>query len=51
MYAQLRLWDSPKIDLAAKIRMEKKLGKEVFYHWNGHPLIMRERLPSRGNHG
>ena len=50
MYKQLRLWEPPKIDLAAKIITEKAMGKEVFYHWNGHPLIMRERTPRR-NHG
>jgi hypothetical protein len=38
----------PKINLAAKLRDEKKMGKDVFYHFNGHPLIMRERIPNRG---
>lgn len=50
MYQQLRLWNPPRIDLTAKIKMEREMGKEVFYHWRGHPLIMRERLPSREKH-
>lgn len=50
MYIQLRLWTLPRIDLGAKIRAEKEMGKEVFYHFNGHPLIMRERIPSREKH-
>lgn len=51
MYIQLRLWYPPKVDLLAKILAERAMGKEVFYHFNGHPLIMRERIPSRENHG
>jgi hypothetical protein len=47
-YLQLRLWSSPRIDLAAKLRVEKEMGTDVFYHWNGVPLIMRERIPNRG---
>jgi len=46
-YIQLRLWTYPKVDLAAKIRAEKAMHKDVFYHWNGRPLIMRERIPRR----
>lgn len=51
MYVQLRLWSTPRIDLLAKIKAELEMGKEVFYHFNGHPLIMRERIPSREIHG
>lgn len=45
MPIQLRLWYPPKVDLMAKILAEREMGKEVFYHFNGHPLIMRERIP------
>lgn len=47
MYIQLRLWETPKVDLLAKIRAELEMGKDVFYHFNGHSLIMRERIPRR----
>jgi hypothetical protein len=47
MHIQLRLWETPKVDLLAKIRAELEMGKDVFYHFNGHSLIMRERIPRR----
>ena len=48
-YVQLSFWTViTKIDLGAKIRAEKAMGKDVFYHWNGRPLIMRPRIPRRG---
>jgi hypothetical protein len=46
-YQQLRLWEPPKIDLMAKLKWEVEMGKDVFYHFNGHPLIMRERIPRK----
>ena len=39
MPRQLTLWDLT-VDIAGKIKAEKKTGKQVFYHFNGKPLPM-----------
>jgi hypothetical protein len=39
MHRQLRLW-SISIDLAAKLKAEKKRNVKVFYHFCGTPLPM-----------
>lgn len=40
MLIQLKLWELPRVNLAAKIIAEKKAGAEVFYHFGGRPLAM-----------
>lgn len=39
MYIQLTLWDLT-VDIAGKIKAEKKAGTQVLYHFCGKPLPM-----------
>ena len=39
MYLQMTLWDLT-VDIAGKIKAEKKAGTKVFYHFCGKPLPM-----------
>jgi hypothetical protein len=39
MYKQLTLWDLT-VDIAGKIKAEKKAGVQVKYHFCGRPLPM-----------
>lgn len=41
MYKQLTLWDLT-VDIAGKIKAEKKAGVQVKYHFCGRPLPMHK---------
>lgn len=41
MYRQLTLWDMT-VDIADKLRKEKREKVTAFYHFNGIPLPMRK---------
>lgn len=42
MHLQLTLWDLT-VDIAGKIKQEKKDGVGIFYHFNGRALPMYKR--------